>query len=197
MTLFIEKVLVSNRCISDLMSNLIKESWTDSCAILAFLKGIVRQEFLLLTPSLPFNSEIVGTVCQIKPGDSFKLIRKLILRWNSFWSSIFSLKALGKKKIYFENERQRNFQCGWFVELYWQVVWLMDFRISWLVDIYWLIGWFLKFGDWVIFILDSLKSVHFKNKVTRSSFHSKQWPLSILHQIMYYWKRCVLKMNGF
>ena len=126
--------------------------------------------------------EITPVVCCGHPQNIYFLlngstrihcVRKLILRWNSFWSSIFSLKALGKKKIYFENERQRNFQCGWFVELYWQVVWLMDFRISWLVDIYWLIGWFLKFGDWVIFILDLLKSVHFKNKVTRSSFHSK------------------------
>ena len=32
MTLFSEKVLTSNRCISGLMSNLIKESWTDSKA---------------------------------------------------------------------------------------------------------------------------------------------------------------------
>ena len=30
MTLFSEKVLISNRCISVLMSNLIKKSWTDS-----------------------------------------------------------------------------------------------------------------------------------------------------------------------
>ena len=30
MTLFNEKVLISNRCISVLMSNLIKKSWTDS-----------------------------------------------------------------------------------------------------------------------------------------------------------------------
>ena len=30
MTLFSEKVLISNRCISGLMSNLIKKSWTDS-----------------------------------------------------------------------------------------------------------------------------------------------------------------------
>ena len=30
MTLFSEKVLISNRCISSLMSNLIKKSWTDS-----------------------------------------------------------------------------------------------------------------------------------------------------------------------
>ena len=37
MTLFSEKVLISNRCISGLMSNLIKKSWMDSmveCAIL-------------------------------------------------------------------------------------------------------------------------------------------------------------------
>ena len=40
-----------------------------------------------------------------------------------------------------------------------------------------------------------LKSVHFKNTVTRSSFHSKLWPFSIIHQLtskqiqlMYYWK---------
>ena len=30
MTIFSEKVLISNRCISGLMSNLIKKSWTDS-----------------------------------------------------------------------------------------------------------------------------------------------------------------------
>ena len=30
MTLFSEKVLISNKCISGLMSNLIKKSWTDS-----------------------------------------------------------------------------------------------------------------------------------------------------------------------
>ena len=30
MTLFSEKVLISNRCISGLMSKLIKKSWTDS-----------------------------------------------------------------------------------------------------------------------------------------------------------------------
>ena len=30
MTLFSEKVIISNRCISDLMLNLIKKSWTDS-----------------------------------------------------------------------------------------------------------------------------------------------------------------------
>ena len=52
-----------------------------ACAILAFLKGIVRQEFPAIDSFLiPFNSEIVGTVCQIKPGDSFNLIRKLTLR---------------------------------------------------------------------------------------------------------------------
>ena len=40
-----------------------------------------------------------------------------------------------------------------------------------------------------------LKSVHFKNTVMRSSFHSKLWPFSIMHQLtskqsqlMYYWK---------
>ena len=32
MTLFIENVLISNRCISGLMPNLIKKSWTDSSA---------------------------------------------------------------------------------------------------------------------------------------------------------------------
>ena len=30
MTLFSEKILISNRCISGFMSNLIKKSWTDS-----------------------------------------------------------------------------------------------------------------------------------------------------------------------
>ena len=40
-----------------------------------------------------------------------------------------------------------------------------------------------------------LKSVHFKNTVIRSSFHSKLWPFSLIHQLtlfwcqlMYYWK---------
>jgi hypothetical protein len=32
MTLFSEKILISNRCISGLMSNLIKKSWTVSIA---------------------------------------------------------------------------------------------------------------------------------------------------------------------
>ena len=40
-----------------------------------------------------------------------------------------------------------------------------------------------------------LKSIHFKNTVTGSSFHSKLWPFSIIHQLtskqsqlIYYWK---------
>ena len=37
-----------------------------------------------------------------------------------------------------------------------------------------------------------LKSVHFKNSVTRSSFHSKLWPFSITHQLTLFW--FVLKM---
>ena len=36
MTLFSEKVLISNRCISGSMSNLIKKSWTDSNCALAY-----------------------------------------------------------------------------------------------------------------------------------------------------------------
>ena len=32
-----------------------------------------------------------------------------------------------------------------------------------------------------------LKSVHFKNTVTRSSFHSKLWPFSIIHQLILFW----------
>ena len=58
-----------------------------------------------------------------------------------------------------------------------------------------------------------LKSVHFKNTGTRSSFHSKVWPLSIIHQLtskqsqlMLHWKwpqfwkkwscNCVLKHSA-
>ena len=46
MTLFSEKVLISNRCISDLMSNLIKKSWTDS--IKAFTSHIGKSTYVLI-----------------------------------------------------------------------------------------------------------------------------------------------------
>ena len=49
---------------------------------------------------------------------------------------------------------------------------------------------------------EKLKSVHFKNTVTRSSFHSKLWPFSIIHQLKskqsqlnYYWKRSYFEWN--
>ena len=49
MTLFCEKVLISNRCISGLMPNLIKNSWTDSSSHILFLGyrvllGVIPQE---------------------------------------------------------------------------------------------------------------------------------------------------------
>ena len=49
MTLFSEKVLISNRCISGLMSNLIKKSWTDSTAQLHGhygMKTVCHRKFL-------------------------------------------------------------------------------------------------------------------------------------------------------
>ena len=50
--------------------------------------------------------------------------------------------------------------------------------------------------DGVVKMFIQLNSVHFKNTVTRSSFHSTLWPFSIILspilfwcQLMYYWKR--------
>ena len=53
MTLFSEKVLISNRCISGLMSNLIKKSWTVSTLELMPLYRVtfVNAYLFLLTQS--------------------------------------------------------------------------------------------------------------------------------------------------
>ena len=47
MTLFSEKVLISNRCISGLMANLIKKSWTDS--IVSLLRCFFVTFFLVVS----------------------------------------------------------------------------------------------------------------------------------------------------
>ena len=41
MTSFSEKLLISNRCISSLMSNLIKKSWTDSIEVVVLISPVV------------------------------------------------------------------------------------------------------------------------------------------------------------
>ena len=74
------------------------------------------------------------------------------------------------------------------------------FRNEWTLSKSWLIRFlFSTYFIMMIFgiykILKLLKSVHFKNTIMHSSFDSKLWPFSIIHQLtskqsqlMYYWK---------
>ena len=141
--------------------NLLIDEWMmhlvgGACAILAFQKGIVRQEFPIDSFFTLQFSEIVWTVCQIKHGDSFKLIRNLTLRWNLFWSSIFIKSSRERENRFWKWER-KQFPM-------WSICWIL--LVSWLIDGFLdsLIGWFLlvnclifTLGYCVIFILDLLK----------------------------------------
>ena len=60
MTLFSEKVLISNRCISGLMSYLIKKSWTDSTPDLLG-KSLVTHSFF---PDLSINNLAAIFLCR-------------------------------------------------------------------------------------------------------------------------------------
>ena len=66
-----------------------------------------------------------------------------------------------------------------------------------LTDLLWLIRSFMSHNI-VNNSLLLLKSVHFKNTVTRSSFHSKLWPFSIIHQLTWHQNKvswCIIE-NG-
>ena len=62
MTLFSEKVLISNRCISGFMSNSIKKSWTDSTKELT---GTKKQD--LKTKVSYFSNPICKIVNKFQP----------------------------------------------------------------------------------------------------------------------------------
>ena len=61
MTLFSEKVLISNRRISGLMSNLIKKSWTDSNPGVVLLKNEVIKEHFADPSDLKISNSSLGT----------------------------------------------------------------------------------------------------------------------------------------
>ena len=60
-SLFSEKMLISNRCISGLMSNLIKKSWTVSIAPSSDFLAQNLSSFL--TPKFNFTDHIQQTLC--------------------------------------------------------------------------------------------------------------------------------------
>ena len=67
MTLFSEKVLISNRCISGLMSNLIKKSWTDSNVHMHYAgQSHVHLNWCEITDLIPNNIWCRITVLKIK-----------------------------------------------------------------------------------------------------------------------------------
>ena len=110
---------------------------------------------------LPYPSilrYVVGTVCQIKPSDSFKLIRKLTLRWNPFWSSIY-IKSSRKGENRFWKWETKEFPM-WLICWILLVSWLIDGFLNRLIGCFLLVNWLIsKLVDRVIFILDLLKLI--------------------------------------
>ena len=130
MTRFSEKMLISTRCIHAFMSNLIKQSWTDSnIRILSLnVKSAMWSTILYrgIRTSLVFRKSVLGKLLKVSILHFF--LSYIGLRWNSL--EAFDTESLFRSLILLLLAPSLNYGIGFyeyvndcFVEERMQVVW--------------------------------------------------------------------------